>query len=43
MNFETSYKEAGAKIIQDFVEFNQNGSGWILERVENISINIAGF
>ena len=38
--FDMIYKEAGAKIIEDFIEFNQDGSGWILGRVENISVNI---
>ena len=31
------------KIMNDFIEFNANGSGWILERVENLSINIARY
>ena len=42
-NFDTLYTEAGTKIVTDFLEFNANGSGWILERVENISIKIAGY
>ena len=42
-DFDTIYKEAAAKIVEDFLEFNANGSGWILERVANISINIAGY
>ena len=29
--------------MNDFIEFNANGSGWILERVENLSINIARY
>ena len=42
-NFENLYKEAQDKIMNDFVEFNANGSGWILERVELITIHIAGY
>ena len=42
-NFEDLYKSSFDKILNDFIEFNANGSGWILERVENLSINIAGY
>ena len=31
------------KIMNDFIEFNASGSGWILERMENLSINIARY
>ena len=42
-NFEDSYDISVKKIMNDFIEFNANGSGWILERVENLSINIARY
>ena len=42
-NFEDLYKASFDKILNDFIEFNANGSGWILERVENLSIHIAGY
>ena len=42
-NFEYLYKESFDKIINDFTEFNANGSGWILDRVELISVNIARY
>ena len=42
-NFEYLYKESSNKIINEFTEFNANGSKWILERVELISVNIAGY
>ena len=42
-NFEYLYKEAFDKIINDFTEFNAYASKWILERVELISVNIAGY
>ena len=42
-NFDQEYNNASDKIKEDFVAFNQNGSGWILKSVDNISVNIAGY
>ena len=42
-NFEYLYKLSVWKIINDFTEFNANWSGWILERVELISVHIARY
>ena len=42
-NYDTQYQKAGAKIFKDFLEFNANGSGWILKSVHNISINISPY
>ena len=42
-NFEDSYDKSVQKIMNNYIEFNANGSGWILERVENLSINIARY
>ena len=42
-NFNQNYNNASEKIMDDFVAFNQNGSGWILQSVNNISVNIAGY
>ena len=42
-NFEYLYKESFDKIINDFTAFNANESGWILKRVELISVNIARY
>ena len=42
-NFGQNYNNASGKIMEDFVAFNQNGSGWILQSVNNISVNIAGY
>jgi len=40
MNFELLYDEHHDKIINDFVSFNANGSGWILKRVYSISLHM---
>ena len=42
-NFDQNYNNASEKIMEDFVAFNQNVSGWILQSVNNISVNIAGY
>ena len=42
-NFDQDYNNASEKIKEDFVAFNQNGSGWILKSVNNISVNIGGY
>ena len=42
-NFEYLYKLSVWKIRNDFTEFNANWSGWILERVELISVHIARY
>ena len=41
--FDQDYSSASEKIKEDFDAFNQNGSGWILQSVDNISVNIAGY
>ena len=42
-NFDQNYNNASEKIMEDFIAFNRNGSGWILQSVNNISVNIAGY
>ena len=42
-NFEYLYKQSFDKIINDFTEFNSNGSGWILERVDIVEICFIDF
>ena len=39
-NFDELYNECSEKIMKDFVEFNANGSGWILSRVRLISVHM---
>ena len=39
-NFDELYNECSEKIMKDFVEFNANGSGWILSRVSLISVHM---
>ena len=39
-NFDELYNECCDKIMKDFVEFNANGSGWILSRVRLISVHM---
>ena len=38
-DFDENYKVAGTKIENDFVAFNANGSGWILNKVELVSMH----
>ena len=40
MNFDIVYKENHDKIVNDFVAFNANGSGWILNRVNSVSLHM---
>ena len=42
-DFDQDYNNTSEKIMEDFVAFNQNGSGWILQSVDNISVNIARY
>ena len=37
------YNTAREKIEKDFVAFCANGSGWILDRVDLVSVHIAGY
>ena len=39
-NFDELYNECSEKIMKNFVEFNANGSGWILSRVRLISVHM---
>lgn len=40
VDFEELYSESSNKIMNDFVNYNANGSGWILSRVQLISVHI---
>ena len=40
MNFDLVYNEHQEKIVNDFVVFNANGSGWILARVNSVSLQM---
>ena len=40
IDFEELYAESSNKIMNDFVKYNANGSGWILSRVQLISVHI---
>ena len=40
MNFDLVYNEHHDKIVNDFVAFNANGSGWILNRVSSVSLHM---
>ena len=42
-NFEDLYTECKNKIMNDFAEFNANGSGWILDRVALTSIHMCNY
>ena len=42
-NFEDLYTECKNKIMNDFAEFNANGSGWILDRVVLTSIHMCNY
>ena len=42
-DFEEIYTECISKIMNDFVEFNANGSGWILDRVTLTSIHMCNY
>ena len=40
-NFDQTYTDAVDKIQDKLIAFNENGSGWVLNNVLNISIDIA--
>ena len=42
-DFEDLYTECKNKIMNDFAEFNANGSGWILERVNSVSLHMVQY
>jgi uncharacterized C2H2 Zn-finger protein len=42
-NFDDGYSTAREKIEKDFLEFLRNGSGWIFDRVDLVSLHIAGY
>ena len=42
-NFEDLYTECKNKIMNDFTEFNANGSGWILNRVAHTYIHMYNY
>ena len=43
LNFDSEYSTNQEKIVNDFVEFNANGSGWILERVNSVSLHMVQY
>ena len=42
-DFEELYTECITKIMNDFTEFNANGSGWVLDRVAFTSIHMYNY
>ena len=42
-DFDELYTECISKIMNDFAEFNANGSGWVLDRVAFTSINMYNY
>ena len=42
-DFDGLYTECTNKIMNDFAEFNANGSGWILDRVAFTSIHMYNY
>ena len=42
-NFDHTYANAVDKIQDKLIAFNENGSGWVLKNVHNISIDIAAY
>ena len=42
-NFDEGYNTAREKTEKNFVEFCANGSGWIFDRVDLVSVHIAGY
>ena len=42
-NFDVGYNIARQKIEKNFDEFLRNGSGYILDRVDLVSVHIAGY
>ena len=43
LNFDSVYKEHQEKIVNDFVAFNANGSGWVLDRVSEICLHMVHY
>jgi len=43
LNFDSVYKEHQEKIVNDFVAFNANGSGWVLDRVSEICLHMTHY
>ena len=43
LNFDSVYKEHQEKIVNDFVAFNANGSGWVLDRVSEICLHMTPY
>ena len=41
--FDDHYDKSANKIVRDFERFLEYGSGWILDRVINILVNIASY
>ena len=42
-DFDELYRECTSKKMNDFVEFNANGSGWILDRVAFTQIHMYNY
>ena len=42
-DFDEAYDESVKKIWSDFDKWLSNGSGWILERIENLYLNVATY
>ena len=43
MNFDSEYSTNQEKIVNDFVAFNANGSGWTLQRVNSVSLHMVQY
>ena len=43
VNFDSVYSTHQDKIVNDFVTFNANGSGWILDRVSEICLHMTHY
>merc|ERR1712030_167473 len=43
LNFDSVYNEHQEKIVNDFVAFNSNGSGWVLDRVSEICLHMVHY
>ena len=42
LQIEAFYDESMNDILDDFAEFNENGSSWIFERVVDLQLNTRG-
>ena len=40
IDFNIKYNEHQEKVMNDFLAFNANGSGWILNRVNSVSLHL---